>query len=139
MFEVIISELGSFKESEYSRVVMAARYENKWIFCKHKERDTWELPGGHIEEGEDWLTAAKRELFEETGAIEADIKPVCEYKISKPGLFCLAEIKKFDKLPNFEIEKTELFDDIPKNLTYPEIHTKLFNEAIKFMKNKNKL
>ena len=126
MFEITFSEIGSVDEKEYTRVVMVARYKGKWIFCKHKERTTWELPGGHIEKGEDWLTAAKRELFEETGAVEADIKPVCVYKISTPGLLCFAEVKKFDKIPDFEIEKIEFFDDIPENLTYPDSHGKMF-------------
>ena len=41
----------------------------------HKERDTWESPGGHIDEGETPLEAAERELYEETGAIDFDFKP----------------------------------------------------------------
>lgn len=26
--------------------VIIARQDGKWIFCKHKQRDTYELPGG---------------------------------------------------------------------------------------------
>ena len=44
--------------------VIIARTNGKWVFCKHKERDTYELPGGHRERGEDILTAAERELRE---------------------------------------------------------------------------
>ena len=51
-------------------VVIVSRYQNKWIFCKHKQRDTYEIPGGHREAGETILEAAKRELYEETGAIK---------------------------------------------------------------------
>lgn len=32
--------------------VIVSRYDGKWVFCKHKERDTYEAPGGHREEGE---------------------------------------------------------------------------------------
>ena len=32
MFEVVLSELGSVNESEYSRVVMVTRFNNKWVF-----------------------------------------------------------------------------------------------------------
>ena len=47
--------------------VIIAKTNGKWIFCKHKERDTYEIPGGHREPGENILDAAKRELYEETG------------------------------------------------------------------------
>ena len=50
--------------------VIAARTGGHWVFCKHRERDTLEMPGGHREPGEDILTTAKRELYEETGAVD---------------------------------------------------------------------
>lgn len=49
--------------------VIIAKSEGKFIFCKHKARDTWEIPGGYREPGEIILDTAKRELYEETGAI----------------------------------------------------------------------
>ena len=45
--------------------VIISKTNGKWIFCKHKERDTYEVPGGHRESGEDILATAKRELMEE--------------------------------------------------------------------------
>lgn len=60
-------------------VVIVSRYQNKWIFCKHKQRDTYEIPGGHREAGETILEAAKRELYEETGAIKFSIEPMSIY------------------------------------------------------------
>ena len=50
--------------------VIIAKADGKWVFCKHKERDTYEVPGGHRETGENILDTAKRELYEETGALE---------------------------------------------------------------------
>ena len=75
---------------------------------KHKERDTYEVPGGHREPGEDILETAKRELQEETGAIQFDMKPICVYSVTGKnrvndtgeetyGLLCFAEITEFDK------------------------------------------
>lgn len=127
--EVKFYELGTVAESLYTRVVIVSRYKGKWVYCKHKERDTWEIPGGHIEEGEDWLTAAKRELYEETGATEADIQPVCVYSISRYALLCFAEIKKLGKIPNFEMEKIDFFDEEPKDLTYPDAHSKFLKKV----------
>lgn len=40
--------------------VIIARTGGKWVFCKHKERETYEVPGGHREPGEDIIDTAKR-------------------------------------------------------------------------------
>lgn len=32
--------------------VIISKSNGKWVFCKHKERDTYEVPGGHREENE---------------------------------------------------------------------------------------
>ena len=42
--------------------VIVSRSNGKWVFCKHKERTTYECPGGHREEQETILQAAHREL-----------------------------------------------------------------------------
>jgi ADP-ribose pyrophosphatase YjhB (NUDIX family) len=62
--------------------VIISQSNGKWVMCKHKERDTYEVPGGHREEGEDILETAKRELQEETGAVKFDLKPLCVYSVT---------------------------------------------------------
>ena len=62
--------------------VIISQSNGKWVFCKHKERDTYEVPGGHREAGEDFFETAKRELQEETGAIKFEIKPICVYSVT---------------------------------------------------------
>ena len=42
--------------------VIISKSTGKWVFCKHKERDTFEVPGGHREFGENIIETAKREL-----------------------------------------------------------------------------
>ncbi|MCR5214807.1 MAG: NUDIX domain-containing protein [Eubacterium sp.] len=34
------------------------------MFCKHRDRDTFEVPGGHREPSEEIIDTAKRELYE---------------------------------------------------------------------------
>lgn len=62
--------------------VIISKSNGKWVFCKHKERNTFEFPGGHRENKEDIFDTAKRELYEETGATEFTIKPICVYSVT---------------------------------------------------------
>lgn len=124
-----ICELNNLKTYKY--VVIIAKYRDKWVLCKHKERNTWETAGGHIELGENPLDAAKRELFEETGAVSFDIVPAFDYwardEISRAnGMVFYAEIKELGDLPESEMEKIKCFEKLPSNLTYKDITPKLF-------------
>ncbi|WP_310601984.1 NUDIX hydrolase [Anaerosporobacter sp.] len=118
--------------------VIIAKADGKWVFCKHKERDTYEVPGGHRELGENILDTAKRELYEETGAIEFAIKPICVYSVIAEnnfngeetfGMLYFAEINKFEEELHSEIEKIVLVDEMIDKWTYPEIQPKLMEEA----------
>ena len=62
--------------------VIIAKTGGKWVFCRHRERNTLEIPGGHREKGEPIMDTARRELYEETGATEYDLEPVCVYSVT---------------------------------------------------------
>ncbi len=120
--------------------VIVSKSRGKWVLCKHKERSTYECPGGHREAREDILSTAKRELYEETGAIEYSIKKICVYSVRGNdgvienstetfGMLYFADITKFEELSGFEIEKIELFDNLPDNWTYLEIQPKLLEKV----------
>lgn len=114
--------------------IVVSRYKDKWIFVKHKERDTWEIPAGHREPNEDINYTAERELFEETGAEKFKITYVNDYSLKINGeksyaaLF-YAEIYSLGKLPDFEIGEVKEFDNLPNNLTYSNIQPYLFNKV----------
>ena len=133
MNQMKFHDLGTIEEPLLTRAVIICNYQGKWLLSKHKGRDTWEIPGGHIEDGESWLEAAKRELHEETGATKFDIKPVCLYSVSKYGILCYATIEELEKLPDYEIEKIGFFDEVPENLTYPW-HFQFFERIIEFLR-----
>lgn len=118
--------------------VIITRSNGQWVFCKHKERDTYEVPGGHRESGETILETARRELYEETGALEYSLTQVCVYSVTAPGNFdgketfgmlFYADVQRFEKELHSEIEKIILTDALPENWTYPLIQPKLMAEA----------
>lgn len=118
--------------------VIVSRHNNKWVFCKHRERNTYEVPGGHIEPGETPSEAARRELKEETGAIDFKLIPVCVYSVAKDGvsaesfgMLYYVEIYGFEKELHSEIESIRFFEEIPHNQTYPLIQPKLIEEVIR--------
>ena len=132
MFQVNIHNLDAAPEEKWTRVVCVSRYRGKWVFVKHKDRDTWEIPGGHIEKGESWQVTACREMKEETGADVITVEPIALYSISTYGLLCYAEIEELGDMIESEIEKVEFFNDLPENLTYADSHTLFFNTVKKY-------
>jgi 8-oxo-dGTP diphosphatase len=121
--------------------VIIARTDGKCVFCKHKERDTYEVPGGHRENGESIFETAKRELWEETGAITFTIKPVCIYSVKGKtrfnetikevsyGMLYVADISSFEAELHSEIEKIIITENLVDNWTYPLIQPKLLQYA----------
>ena len=120
--------------------VILSRYEGKWVFCKHRERDSYEIPGGHREPGESIAETARRELYEETAAADYTIEAICPYSVTGKnrvneiggesyGMLFYARITRFEGELHNEIEKIALFDRLPAKLTYPLIQPKLMEEA----------
>ena len=131
MLEVKLYDLGYCDEREYRRVICVCKYHDKYVFSYNKKRNGWEIPGGHIEDGETWEDAAKREMYEETGATNIKVTPVCVYKISTFGLLCFCEILEMKELPEeYEMSKIMLAKELPSNLTYPDTF-KLYFETVK--------
>jgi 8-oxo-dGTP pyrophosphatase MutT (NUDIX family) len=59
------------------------------VLVVNQNGTSWSLPKGHIEEGEDALTAAKREIYEEAGVRElefiGELGSYRRYRIGKEG------------------------------------------------------
>ena len=131
MFNMDFYDLGYCDEKDYTRVVCVCKYKDKFVFSYNKKRKGWEIPGGHIEEGESWQEAAKREMYEETGATSINVEPICVYKISTFGLLCFCEIEKMEKLPEeYEMSEILLSDKLPNDLTFPESSKMYFDKVI---------
>lgn len=119
--------------------VIISTYKGEFVFCKHKKRNTLEVPGGHREADEIIEITARRELYEETGAIDFDITPICVYSVIAEsnfngeesfGMLYYANIKLFETELHNEIEKIVIQKDWPTSWTYPLIQPKLMEKAI---------
>ncbi len=133
--KVEFQNIGQVKNENLKYAVISAVHEKKWVFVKHKERDTWEIPGGRRETDEDINDTAKRELFEETRAKNFQIKPICDYCViiddkKSYGRLFYADIKDFGDLPDLEIGEVKLFEKLPEKLTYPSIQPLLYRKAL---------
>jgi ADP-ribose pyrophosphatase len=128
--KVEFEDISAVEDSLLKYAVIVSQHHGKWIYCKHKERNTWEIPGGRREPEESILNTSKRELFEESGALDYELTPVCAYCVAGDtrsyGLLCYAHINLLGQLPVSEIDHIQLFDDEPETLTYPHIQPFLF-------------
>ena len=134
-----IHSIGELKTYKY--VVVCSRYDGKWLFSRHRKRNTWETQGGHIEADETPMGAAHRELYEESGAEDAVLYPVCDYygydsQGHANGMVFLADIRQLGELPQSEMKEVRLFAEMPEDLTYPDVTPLLCNEATKLLKTK---
>jgi len=60
------------------------RIENgtvEYLLMKKTHLDDWSPPKGHVEEGEDFMEGAEREVFEETGLAVGDYETLEQYPI----------------------------------------------------------
>ena len=120
--------------------VIISSHNGKLVFCKHRQRETLEIPGGHREPGEAIGETARRELYEETGAADFKLEPICVYSVTAEdnfdgqetfGMLFRADIFSFENELHSEIESICLLDGLPEKWTYPLIQPKLIEEAVR--------
>ncbi|MBP3294776.1 MAG: NUDIX domain-containing protein [Clostridia bacterium] len=119
--------------------VIMARYGNGWLFCRHKQRTTWEIPGGHREPGEAIDDTARRELYEETGAAAFDLNKIGAYGVCSGdeityGMLYYADVRELGTLPpEMEIGEIMISECLPEPLTYPLIQPALYKKTTEFL------
>ena len=130
MLRSVVHPLNTFDKPKY--VVVLSFMDGKIMLSRHKARETWETQGGHIEEGETPLEAAKRELWEESGAVKYTIEPLFDYWAGDDddwatGVVFRAQIEELGVIPqDSEMAEVRLFEALPDTLTYAYISTELF-------------
>jgi len=128
-------ESGLLEDQKLTYVVMGARYQDKWIFVRHRDRQTWEIPAGHIELGESADRAAVRELYEEAGVVKSSLEVICDYEVTvgtkvEYGRLYGVTVYEMEPQKEFEIEELLLSSELPESLTYPDVQTILFQRVI---------
>lgn len=130
MERVRFAAVDQIEDGRIYYVTAVARFQGKWVFARHHQRSSWDMPGGRREEGETSLEAMKRELWEETGAWKAEIHEICAYLVDeneKCGMLYFADIQELGPLPQeFEMAELQLLDTLPEQQTYPHIYPALF-------------
>jgi len=110
MLKVNFYESNTIEDNKLLFAVIMAKFNGKWIYVKHKKRRTLEIPGGHREPNENIVDTAARELYEETGAKEFNLTPVCIYSVERDetvdytesfGALFYSEVETLDQLPDF--------------------------------------
>lgn len=94
--------------------------KNGWILVVNQHGNSWSLPKGHIDEGEDALTAAKREINEESGITQLTlVKNLGSYDRFRIGLDGKEDKSELKTITLFLFE-TEDEDLKPKDPDNPE-------------------
>mgnify|MGYP005836878225 CR=1 FL=1 len=136
--EIKFYNIGEIYHHQLQFAVICAAYKGKWIFVRHKDRETWEIPGGHREENEDINSAASRELFEETGATGYELEPICDYSVTRGdttsfGRLYYAKVTEIGPLPESEICEIKLCKEMPDSLTYAGIQPYLQQKVLEYL------
>ncbi|MBT2582582.1 NUDIX domain-containing protein [Planococcus sp. ISL-109] len=88
-------------------VLVIAKWNGDWLLTKHRERGL-EFPGGKAEPGESLEEAAKREVYEETGASAEQLEWIAEYTVNADTPFSktvfAAVITGIDDIARMETE-----------------------------------
>ncbi len=124
--------------AEYRYVVTFCEWQGRLLLSRHRARATWETQGGHIEPGETPEQAARREVWEESGAVDFTLTPLCDYQAGPAGSVSggriyVAQVHRLGPLPESEMAETRLFPTLPEpgQLTYPAITPFLWAEVLR--------
>ena len=99
---------------EQGRILLLKRKKDQ------KYPEQWDLPGGHLLQGEDWFSGAEREVKEETNLYIYDLEKVHEegrkkyYKTNKfkGDIFDHKELPEHDEYIWLETEKLNKLNDV---------------------------
>lgn len=122
--------------------VIAARSGGGWVYCRHRKRRTWELPGGHREPGESIEETAAGSCMRKREPQDFRLYPIGAYAAAdnqgeSQGMLYFANIAAFGPLPGLEIGEITLAERIPGEWTYPAIQPFLLQRVREWLSEGN--
>ena len=116
--------------------VIVENEKGEVLLQKRADNHCWGYAGGSVALDEVVEEAARRELYEETGAVNAEIAPVGIYRLFDYGLLCFAEVRKLSEIPSdSEIWEIRMASTLPEQLTYQGVHDRLFQWVTEWLVN----
>ncbi|ANU12625.1 RNA deprotection pyrophosphohydrolase [Planococcus halocryophilus] len=109
----------SFEKNRFSieskHVLVICCYKGDWVLTRHNKRGL-EFPGGKVEVGERLQDAAKREVYEETGAHVKGLEWLAEYVVYTEQPFCktvfVGLVDQIDAIPLLETKGIILLKEL---------------------------
>ncbi len=102
-------------------VLVICKFDGQWILTKHRKRGL-EFPGGKTEPGESLQQAAIREVYEETGAVVAELEWFAEYRVHTEEPFCktvfLGKVLRIESIELMETEGIVFIDELKPDSQY---------------------
>lgn len=103
--------------------IVVPRCRGQWVFCRRRDREGWEFPGGHREAGETMEQTARRELWEETGIRDAQLQSVGCYRLGQTfGMLFFAEVAAPGVIPEGSEMAQVLYSEVlPQRFAYDNL------------------
>lgn len=118
---------------ESRHVLVIGKFKDNWLLTRHSVRGL-EFPGGKAETGESLEQAAKREVFEETGAIVNKLNWIAEYAVYQDKAFSktvfTATVESLEKVEWMETDGPVLVPELVVDENYSFLMRDVGMEAI---------
>ena len=132
---VVFYQPGEKEDSLLTHAIIAARYQDRWIFVRRPDEKTWNMPNIKRLEGETIDQTAQRALYTTTGATQTELHPVCSFSAQAGeeegyGMLYFAIITEKGDLPaDSGIAEYDLRHPLPRKMNFKEIQQPLYHQV----------